>query len=73
MLNIRFFQKLPIETIYRNFYQQASFEAQGKLLGNANRKIFELETKIKETAHKVERLGDYEKQIEQLTQMQKIW
>jgi len=52
---------------------QTAFEAQGKLLGSANQKIFELETKIKETAHKVDRLRDYERQIEQLVQMQKLW
>jgi hypothetical protein len=28
---------------------------------------------MKETAHKVDRLRDYEKQIEQLVQMQKLW
>jgi len=35
--------------------------------------MFELETKIKETAHKVDRLRDYERQIEQLLRMQKLW
>lgn len=52
---------------------QATFEAQGKLLASATNKVFELETRIKETAHKVDRLHDYEKQIEQLVKMQRLW
>ncbi|KAJ3478297.1 hypothetical protein NLI96_g9847 [Meripilus lineatus] len=50
-----------------------TFAAQGKLLAEANGLVFLLQTKIKETAHKVERLHDYEAQIEQLIKMQRIW
>lgn len=32
-----------------------------------------LETKIKENAHKVDRLHDYERQIEQLIALQRLW
>jgi len=33
----------------------------------------QLETSIKEDAHKVDRLKDYEKRIKQLTTLQKLW
>ncbi|KAI0703639.1 Hamartin protein-domain-containing protein [Cytidiella melzeri] len=52
---------------------QASFAAQSKLLSEANHKVFMLETKIKESAHKVDRLYDYERQIEQLVALQRLW
>lgn len=52
---------------------QAQFAAQGKLLDVANNKVFELETTIKTDAHKVQRLRDYEKRIEQLTEMHRMW
>lgn len=35
--------------------------------------MFILETKIKENAHKIERLHDYERQIEHLIKMQRLW
>ncbi|KAI0093876.1 hypothetical protein BDY19DRAFT_919402 [Irpex rosettiformis] len=52
---------------------KASFAAQGRLLSDANGRVFMLETQIKETAHKVDRLHDYEKQIEQLIALQRLW
>ncbi|KAI0636896.1 hypothetical protein C8Q77DRAFT_1215790 [Trametes polyzona] len=50
-----------------------TFAAQGKLLAEANQLVFHLETKIKENAHKVDRLHDYETQIEQLIKLQRLW
>ncbi|KAL4253155.1 hypothetical protein ABKN59_004132 [Abortiporus biennis] len=50
-----------------------TFAAQGKLLAEATNKVFQLETQIKENAHKVERLHDYERQIEQFIKMQRLW
>lgn len=35
--------------------------------------MFELETAIKKDSHKVDRLRDYEKRIEQLTAMHRMW
>jgi len=52
---------------------KSSFQAQGKLLADATNQVFQLETKIKESAHKLDRLHDYERQIEQLIKMQKLW
>ncbi|KZV66509.1 hypothetical protein PENSPDRAFT_636822 [Peniophora sp. CONT] len=52
---------------------RANFAAQGKLLAQAENKVFQLETARKETQHKVDRLRDYEHQIEQLTATQKLW
>ena len=52
---------------------QANFSAQGKLLAQAENKVFHLETARKETQHKIDRLRDYERQIEQLTATQKLW
>ncbi|KAL6300529.1 Hamartin protein-domain-containing protein [Sparassis latifolia] len=50
-----------------------AFAAQGKQLAEAVQKIFQLETKIKETAPRIDRLHDYEKQIEQLIKLQRLW
>ncbi|KAI0362191.1 hypothetical protein OH77DRAFT_1515479 [Trametes cingulata] len=50
-----------------------TFAAQGKLLAEATQLVFRLETKIKENAHKVDRLYDYEKQIDQLIKLQRLW
>ena len=47
--------------------------AQSKLLAAAQEKVFSLEIKLKEEAPKVARLHDYEKRIEQLTTMQRLW
>ena len=52
---------------------QAHLAAQGDLLGRAQNKVFELETQIKADAHKVLRLRDYERRIEQLTAMHRMW
>jgi len=52
---------------------KATFAAQEKLLGEALQNVFQLETKIKESAHKVDRLRDYEKQIEQFINLQRLW
>ncbi|KAK7693387.1 hypothetical protein QCA50_002955 [Cerrena zonata] len=50
-----------------------TFTAQQKLLADAMHSVFQLETKMKENAHKIERLHDYELQIEQLVKMQRLW
>ncbi|KAL1944505.1 hypothetical protein VTO73DRAFT_2935 [Trametes versicolor] len=50
-----------------------TFAAQGKLLAEANQLVFHLETKIKENAPKVDRLYDYETQINQLIKLQRLW
>lgn len=52
---------------------QAKLDAQGTLLAEATRHVFTLETRIKETAHKVDRLHDYEARIKQLTATQGVW
>ncbi|KAF5386567.1 hypothetical protein D9615_001902 [Tricholomella constricta] len=52
---------------------QALFAAQGKLLAEATKEVFELQTQKKETQHKVDRLKDYERQIEQHINMQRLW
>jgi hypothetical protein len=52
---------------------QALFAAQGKLLADAAKYVFELQTQRKETQHKVDRLRDYERQIEQHIRMQRLW
>ena len=52
---------------------QDSFAAQSKLLSDANKKVFELRTEIKAHQHKVDRLHDYERQIEQLIHLQRLW
>ncbi|KAI0721023.1 Hamartin protein-domain-containing protein [Cerioporus squamosus] len=50
-----------------------TFEAQRKLLAEANHTVFRLQTQIKEHAHKVDRLYDYETQIDQLMRLQRLW
>lgn len=52
---------------------QDTFAAQGKLLEDASQKVFRLQTQIKETAHKVDRLHDYETQVDQLIMLQRLW
>ncbi|KAA1469542.1 hypothetical protein DENSPDRAFT_816598 [Dentipellis sp. KUC8613] len=52
---------------------RAHFAAQGALLAEAEKRVFELETAKKESTHKIDRLHDYEKRIEQLTALQKMW
>ena len=60
-------------SIYTKHILQAHLAAQGKLLDVANNKVFELDTTIKADAHKVQRLSDYEKRVEQLTEMHRMW
>ncbi|KAF9069849.1 hypothetical protein BDP27DRAFT_1264348 [Rhodocollybia butyracea] len=52
---------------------QTQFVAQGKLLAEANAEVFRLQTFIKEHQHKINRLYDYEAQIEQSRKMQRLW
>ncbi|KAH8117372.1 Hamartin protein-domain-containing protein [Phellopilus nigrolimitatus] len=52
---------------------EAHLAAQGKLLDDAQNRVFQLETQIKQDAPKVQRLRDYEKRIEQLTAMHRMW
>ncbi|KAF6764764.1 hypothetical protein DFP72DRAFT_954426 [Ephemerocybe angulata] len=52
---------------------KALFEAQGKRLADALQENFILQTEKKEHMPKVERLGEYEQQIEELTKMRQIW
>jgi len=47
--------------------------AQGNLLADAAKAVFELQTQQKENQHKIDRLHDYERQIEQHVRMQKLW
>ena len=52
---------------------QDLFAAQGKLLADALKEVFELQTQKKETQHKVDRLRDYERQIDQHIKIQRLW
>jgi hypothetical protein len=52
---------------------KARYEAQGLLLAAANKEVFELKTQIKENQHKIDRLHDYEKQIEALVKVERTW
>ncbi|KAG6333959.1 hypothetical protein ID866_5127 [Astraeus odoratus] len=52
---------------------RALFDAQEKLLRDADQEVFELKTRLKENQHKIDRLHDYERQIEQHVRMQKLW
>lgn len=52
---------------------QARFAAQGKLLAEATKELFELQTQKKETQHKIDRLRDYERQIDQHIKIQRLW
>lgn len=52
---------------------QDTFAAQRKLLAEASQSVFRLETQIKENAHKVDRLHDYETQIDHLIRLQRLW
>ncbi|KAG6845739.1 hypothetical protein H0H87_005005, partial [Tephrocybe sp. NHM501043] len=52
---------------------RALFAAQGKLLADATSEVFLLQTQKKETQHKIDRLHDYERQIEQHLNMQRLW
>ncbi|KAJ7582870.1 hypothetical protein C8J56DRAFT_955946 [Mycena floridula] len=52
---------------------KALFAAQEILLSDALKEVTDLKTQQKETQHKIDRLRDYEKQIEQHTKMQRLW
>lgn len=52
---------------------KAQFSAQSTLLAEANAEVFKLQTFIKEHQHKIDRLYDYEAQIEQSRKMQRLW
>ncbi|CAA7265382.1 unnamed protein product [Cyclocybe aegerita] len=52
---------------------KAHFVAQGKLLADATQEVFRLQTQKKENQHKVDRLHDYERQIEQYIKVQRLW
>ncbi|KAG5221176.1 heat shock protein [Salix suchowensis] len=48
-------------------------KAQESLLSDAKDQVFNLKTQITENQHKIDRLRDYEKQIEQHIRMQRLW
>ncbi|KAF8810127.1 hypothetical protein BYT27DRAFT_7186996 [Phlegmacium glaucopus] len=52
---------------------QALFNAQSKLLAAATNDVFTLQTQKKENQHKIDRLRDYERQIEEFIKNQKLW
>jgi len=52
---------------------QALFQAQGTLLADATNKVFKLQTQKKENQHKIDRLTDYERQIDQHVKVQRLW
>ncbi|KAJ3568873.1 hypothetical protein NP233_g5417 [Leucocoprinus birnbaumii] len=52
---------------------KALFAAQAKLLAEATEHVFQLKTQKKENQHKIDRLHDYERQIEQHIKIQKLW
>ncbi|TFK43005.1 hypothetical protein BDQ12DRAFT_645012 [Crucibulum laeve] len=52
---------------------QALFAAQGKLLADAAKEVFDLQTQKKENQHKIDRLKDYEAQLEQHVKIQRLW
>jgi hypothetical protein len=42
-------------------------------LAAATREVFDLQTQKKETQHKIDRLKDYERQIDQHIKVQRLW
>ncbi|KAJ6547434.1 hypothetical protein B0H19DRAFT_1165604 [Mycena capillaripes] len=52
---------------------KALFQAQGTLLAEATKQVFSLQTQQKESQHKIDRLHDYERQIEQHLKVQRLW
>ena len=52
---------------------QARFTAQGKLLAEATKEVFELQTQRKADQHKIDRLNDYETQIKHFLEVRRIW
>ncbi|KAF7322880.1 HATPase-c domain-containing protein [Mycena chlorophos] len=51
----------------------ALLDAQKKLLAEANQKLMVLQTERRESQHKIDRLIDYERQIEQHVKVQRVW
>jgi hypothetical protein len=43
------------------------------LLADATKEVFDLQTQKKESQHKIDRLQDYDRQIEQHLKVQKLW
>jgi flagellar biosynthesis chaperone FliJ len=43
------------------------------LLADATKEVFDLQTQRKENQHKIDRLQDYERQIEQHLKVQRLW
>ena len=52
---------------------QKHLGAQKILIAKTENEVFRLETEIKENEPKVQRLKDYEKRIEHMTAMLKLW
>ncbi|KAJ7905364.1 hypothetical protein B0H14DRAFT_2659988 [Mycena olivaceomarginata] len=52
---------------------KALFDAQGTLLAEAAQEVLALQTQKKESQHKIDRLHDYERQIEQHLKVQRLW
>ncbi|KIK59820.1 hypothetical protein GYMLUDRAFT_659968 [Collybiopsis luxurians FD-317 M1] len=52
---------------------EAQLQTQSQLLSSASAEVFKLQTFIKEHQHKIDRLKDYEAQIEQGRKMQRLW
>lgn len=52
---------------------KARFTAQGKLLSEATKDVFDLKTQRKANQHKIDRLHDYEAQIQHFLEVRKIW
>ena len=52
---------------------QALFEAQGKRLSEALQQVFTLHAEQKQNLEQIERLKDYERQIEELTKLRQTW
>lgn len=54
-------------------FLQAQFAAQVKLLDAAATEVFQLQTYKKENQHKIDRLHDYERQMEQYVENSRAW
>lgn len=60
-------------SLHDSHHVQALFTAQAKLLAEATEHVFQLQTQKKENQHKVDRLHDYEQQIEQHLKIRDLW
>ena len=63
-----YFARLEFNEVYK-----ALFNAQTKLLAEATNSVFLLQTQKKENQHKIDRLRDYERQIDEHIKNQKLW